>query len=80
MYQKKIIQGLDLAPESGSALLYDKIAPHYGLCRSETVPISEKLQDPESTEQSGYTVKKGLADSRPQPGCHLPKSPWPGRI
>jgi len=27
-----------------------------------------------------YTVKKGLADSRPQPGCHLPNSPWPGII
>jgi hypothetical protein len=23
-----------------------------------------------------YTVKKGLAVSRPQPGCHLPNSPW----
>jgi hypothetical protein len=27
-----------------------------------------------------YTVKKGLADSHPQPGCHLPNSPWPGII
>jgi len=25
-----------------------------------------------------YTVNKGLAISRPQPGCHLPNSPWPG--
>ncbi len=23
-----------------------------------------------------YTVKKGLPLSRPQPGCHLPNSPW----
>jgi len=27
-----------------------------------------------------HTVKKGLSDSRPQPGCHLPNSPWPGII
>jgi len=27
-----------------------------------------------------YTVNKGLAISRPQPGCHLPNSPWPGII
>jgi len=27
-----------------------------------------------------HTVKKGLADSRPKPGCHLPNSPWPGII
>jgi len=25
-----------------------------------------------------YTVKKGIAHSRPQPGCYLPNSPWPG--
>jgi len=25
-----------------------------------------------------YTVNKGLANSCPQPGCHLPNSPWPG--
>jgi len=24
-----------------------------------------------------YTVNKGLAISRPQPGCHLPNTPWP---
>jgi len=29
---------------------------------------------------NGYTVIKGLAISRPQPGCHLPNSPWPGII
>jgi len=28
----------------------------------------------------GYTVNKGLAISRPQPGCHLPNSPWTGII
>jgi hypothetical protein len=27
-----------------------------------------------------YTVKKGFRFSRPQPGCHLPNSPWPGII
>jgi hypothetical protein len=27
-----------------------------------------------------YTVNKGSAISRPQPGCHLPNSPWPGII
>jgi hypothetical protein len=27
-----------------------------------------------------YTVKKGELFSRPQPGCHLPKSPWTGII
>ncbi len=27
-----------------------------------------------------YTVKKGLRFSRPQPGCHLPNSPWAGVI
>ncbi len=26
------------------------------------------------------TVKKGQWFSRPQPGCHLPNSPWPGII
>ncbi len=25
-----------------------------------------------------YTVKKGFRYSRPQPGCHLPNSPWAG--
>jgi len=25
-----------------------------------------------------YTVNKGLAISCPQPGGHLPNSPWPG--
>jgi hypothetical protein len=25
-----------------------------------------------------YTVKKGYRHSRPQPGCHLPNSPWAG--
>jgi len=29
---------------------------------------------------SKYTVNKGLAISRPQPGCHYPNSPWPGLI
>jgi hypothetical protein len=32
------------------------------------------------TWQRLYTVKKGLRFSRPQPGCHLPNSPWPGMI
>jgi hypothetical protein len=27
-----------------------------------------------------YTVKKGSRFSRPQTGCHLPNSPWPGII
>jgi hypothetical protein len=27
-----------------------------------------------------YTVKKGSGLSRPQPGCHLPNSPWFGII
>ncbi len=27
-----------------------------------------------------YTVKKGYQFSRPQPGCHLPNSSWPGII
>jgi hypothetical protein len=27
-----------------------------------------------------YTVKKGYSVSRPQPGCHLPNSPWRGII
>ncbi len=27
-----------------------------------------------------YTVKKGKRVSRPQPGCHLPNSPWTGII
>ena len=30
--------------------------------------------------KSTYTVNKGFAISRPQPGCHLPNSPWPGII
>jgi hypothetical protein len=25
-----------------------------------------------------YTVKKAFRHSRPQPGCHLPNSPWAG--
>jgi hypothetical protein len=25
-----------------------------------------------------YTVKKAFRYSRPQPGCHLPNSPWAG--
>jgi len=32
------------------------------------------------TRMSIYTVNKGLAISCPQPGCHLPNSPWPGII
>jgi len=32
-------------------------------------------------KRSSREVKKGLADSRPQPGCHLPNSPsWLGII
>jgi len=31
-------------------------------------------------DQTEYTVNKGLAISCPQPGCHLPNSPWPGII
>jgi hypothetical protein len=27
-----------------------------------------------------YTVKKGFRHSPPQPGCHLPNSPWAGII
>jgi hypothetical protein len=27
-----------------------------------------------------YTVKKAFRYSRPQPGCHLPNSPWAGII
>jgi hypothetical protein len=27
-----------------------------------------------------YTVRKGYHFSHPQPGCHLPNSPWPGII
>ncbi len=27
-----------------------------------------------------YTVKQGSRFSRPQPGCHLPNSPWPGKV
>ncbi len=27
-----------------------------------------------------YTVKKGYRFSQPQLGCHLPNSPWPGKI
>jgi hypothetical protein len=27
-----------------------------------------------------HCKKKRLAVSRPQPGCHLPNSPWPGMI
>jgi hypothetical protein len=27
-----------------------------------------------------YTVKKGYRHSRPQPGCHLPDSPWAGIV
>jgi hypothetical protein len=27
-----------------------------------------------------YTVRKGYRFSCPQPGCHLPNSPWPGMI
>jgi hypothetical protein len=30
--------------------------------------------------EDGYTVKKGSRFSRPQTGCHLPNSPWPGII
>ncbi len=27
-----------------------------------------------------HTIKKGQRFSRPQPGCHIPNSPWPGII
>jgi hypothetical protein len=33
-----------------------------------------------SRTHSTCTVKKGLPFSRPQPGCHLPNSPWTGII
>jgi len=33
-----------------------------------------------SLEIHTYTVNKGLAISRPQPGCQSPNSPWPGII
>ncbi len=36
------------------------------------------LQNPSSVD--GYTVKKAFRYSRPQPGCHLPNSPWAGII
>ena len=26
-----------------------------------------------------YTVEKAFRHSRPQPGCHLPNSPWAGK-
>jgi hypothetical protein len=29
-------------------------------------------------EGRGHTVKKAFRYSRPQPGCHLPKTPWAG--
>jgi hypothetical protein len=29
---------------------------------------------------SDHTVKKGWRFSRPQPRCHLPNSPWAGKI
>jgi hypothetical protein len=34
----------------------------------------------ERGETGGVHCKKGYRFSRPQPGCHLPNSPWPGII
>jgi hypothetical protein len=35
---------------------------------------------PGSLPAPKYTVKKGYRFSLPQPGCHLPNSPWTGNL
>ncbi len=31
-------------------------------------------------QYQAYTLKKAFRYSRPQPGCHLPNSPWAGMM
>ena len=38
--------------------------------------LSRCLAHSENPNKNHYTVKKVLRFSRPQPGCHLPNSPW----
>ncbi len=42
--------------------------------------VFQALLGDEQMGEISYTVKKGKRFSRPQPGCHLPNSPWPGII
>jgi hypothetical protein len=39
---------------------------------------SARGEGPRTRDGMGHTVKKGYRFSCPQPGCHLPNSPWPG--
>ncbi len=42
--------------------------------------LRKKMRGGKTKRGVQYTVKKGQRFSRPQPGCHLPNSPWPGKI
>jgi hypothetical protein len=39
-----------------------------------------KMQNRTAQDTDTYTVKKVYRFSRPQPGCRLPNSPWPGIV
>jgi hypothetical protein len=45
-----------------------KLCQHYNLLKEVSGPMQHLM----------YTVKKAFRFSRPQPGCHLPISPWAG--
>jgi hypothetical protein len=52
---------------------------HFCLGNPETESLG--LTSAFSKKRLVYTVKKGKRFSRPQPGgCHLPNSPWPGKV
>ncbi len=53
----------------------------FSYCPFRSLPISSSVglnivQLPVYLFSTNYTVKKAFRYSRPQPGCHLPNSPW----
>jgi hypothetical protein len=46
--------------------------------RQQRGPLTPTLAPLHQPEVRDYTITKGYRHSRPQPGCHLPNSPWPG--
>jgi len=44
------------------------------------IPLAAQSTELAFLLRKTHTVKENFADSRPQPGCHLPNSLWPGII
>jgi hypothetical protein len=68
--------------EHGSTFLFFKESySSFFFCKLFSEPKKPIVEEkPVSRPDCAYTVKKRLAVSPPQPGCHLPNSPWPGII